>query len=88
MPDRPPILPFHVDQHEPVIAAPCSTIQRPEDVEVPQYDDKQTGAVLGGVVTAEPDSDSNSIVSREGVWLAPAPVSYVSGLRYERRERL
>ena len=86
MPDRPPILPIHGAQHGSFVAVPLSDI--PEDGEVPQSGDQQTGAVLGGVVVAEPESDGSSVVSREGVWLAPTPVSYVSGLRYERRERL
>ncbi|KAI1786725.1 hypothetical protein LXA43DRAFT_975618 [Ganoderma leucocontextum] len=50
--------------------------------------------VFGGALTAEPagetaeQSESSSILSYEGVYIAAAPVLFISRLRYQRREVL
>ncbi|EJF57939.1 hypothetical protein DICSQDRAFT_163164 [Dichomitus squalens LYAD-421 SS1] len=78
MSDRPSILPLHSDSHGSFVAIPLSDTA--DDVETGQFGGR---AVLDGPMTAEPErmaaeSDCSSTVSKAGIWLAPAPVTFIS----------
>ncbi len=70
-------------------------VQGPRGIDDNMISDRDPDTVLGGVITAEPagdiaeqDSECSSILSHEGVYIAAAPVVFISSLRYKRREAL
>ncbi|KAM5533359.1 hypothetical protein V8D89_012967, partial [Ganoderma adspersum] len=90
MVDHSTILPLVNDGHDSFVSV--QALHAIDDGNTP---DQHPGTFLGGPLTAEPareiaapDSECSSMLSYEGVYIAAAPVTFISGLRYKRREIL
>ncbi|PIL23468.1 hypothetical protein GSI_14779 [Ganoderma sinense ZZ0214-1] len=93
--NRPPILPLANDRRESFVSVKALHSVGDDDSASGLFPGPHPNTVLGGVLTAEPvgeiagqDSECSSMLSQDGVYIAAAPVSYISNFRYKRREAL